>query len=247
MPEFVNNQITITAIQYQWDDEVISMYEAQDKIADFVNTNIAILDEETILLDGVHGQVEVNRGDWVIRQNDQDFYPCSDEVFKQNYSAAPVTWLDRVKAERDELQIKLDGLSKTLSVFPKPDAISDAQWILMPTQQFHMRMYLQTLEKRIAEAEGVDITLVERRTHGSAVDQFIDDYKIQGTATAQTNHALEHSLSQMNNSGLMKYLASEPDRPILHSITEPTFRGSEDQAYGQVSGRCDLSPETDQN
>ena len=135
--------------------------------------------------------------------------PCDDrhegyiswspkDVFERAYKPQG-TWLDRVKAERDELQIKLDGLSKTLSVFPKPDAISDAQWILMPTQQFHMRMYLQTLEKRIAEAEGVDITLVERRTQGSTAEQFSDNYQIQ---TAQTNHALEHSLSQMNNSGL---------------------------------------------
>lgn len=180
MPEFIKKPVTITAIQYQWDDEVISMDEAQDKIADFVNTNIAILDEETILLDGVHGQVEVNRGDWVIRQNDQDFYPCSDEVFKQNYSAAPATWLDRVKAEHEHESTKLVALDKMLSGL-KPDNVSDKQWIFMNRQQFHMRMMVQILADRIAEAEGEDVPLMRTPPKHIAVsdaDKFINEYQV---------------------------------------------------------------------
>lgn len=92
MNKYVKNPIEITAIQYQWDDVNISMDEAQDKIADFVGGSLeASLGEESIYLNGVHGQVEANRGDWIIMQNDTDFYPCSDEVFQQNYKAAPST------------------------------------------------------------------------------------------------------------------------------------------------------------
>ena len=153
MNKYVKNPIEITAIQYQWDDVNISMDEAQDKIADFVGGSLeASLGEESIYLNGVHGQVEANRGDWIIMQNDTDFYPCSDEVFQQNYKAAPSTWLDRVKLEQAELQIKLDALNKTLDAERKPDFITDEQWIFMTRQQFHMRQYNQILKDRISNA-----------------------------------------------------------------------------------------------
>lgn len=151
MNNYVKNPIEITAIQYQWDDVNLSIDEAQDKISDFVDQNIE-LQGEVILFYGVIGQVEVNRGDWVLKQNDTDFYPCSDKVFQQNYKAAPSTWLDRVKAELEDLQIKLDGLNKTLDVERKPDFITDEQWIYMTRQQFHMRQYNQILKDRIASA-----------------------------------------------------------------------------------------------
>lgn len=148
MNKYVKNPIEITAIQYQWDDVNLSMDEAQDKIAEFVNQNIEIVDD-VIYLDGVHGQVEVKQGEWVIKQNDNDFYPCSDEVFQQNYKASPSTFLDRLKVEQVEVQTRLDGLTKTLNVETKPSFVSDEQWVLMSRQQFHMRMYNQILQRRI--------------------------------------------------------------------------------------------------
>lgn len=152
MNKYVKNPIEITAIQYQWTDEPgNSQDEVQDKIAEFVNQDIELVDD-VIYLDGVHGQVEVKQGDWVIKQNDQDFYPCSDEVFQQNYTAAPSTWLDRVKLEQERVQKDLSALDKTLDVERKPDFITDEQWIFMTRQQFHMRQYNQILKDRIANA-----------------------------------------------------------------------------------------------
>lgn len=152
MNKYVKNPVEITAIQYQWTDEPgKSQDEVQDKIAEFVNQNIELVDD-VIYLDGVHGQVEVKQGDWVIKQNDQDFYPCSDEVFQQNYTAAPSTWLDRVKLEQERVQKDLSALDETLNVERKPDFIIDEQWNFMTRQQFHMRQYNQILKDRIANA-----------------------------------------------------------------------------------------------
>lgn len=151
MNKYVKNPIEITAIQYQWTDEPgNSQDEVQDKIAEFVNQDIEFVDD-VIYLDGV-GQVEVKQGDWVIKQNDQDFYPCSDEVFQQNYTAAPSTWLDRVKLEQERVQKDLSALDKTLDVERKPDFITNEQWNFMTRQQFHMRQYNQILKDRIANA-----------------------------------------------------------------------------------------------
>lgn len=151
MNKYVKNPVEITAIQYQWTDEPgKSQDEVQDKIAEFVNQDIEFVDD-VIYLDGV-GQVEVKQGDWVIKQNDQDFYPCSDEVFQQNYTAAPSTWLDRVKLEQERVQKDLSALDKTLDVERKPDFITNEQWNFMTRQQFHMRQYNQILKDRIANA-----------------------------------------------------------------------------------------------
>lgn len=62
------------------------------------------------------------------------------------------TWLDRVKLEQAELQIKLDALSLTLNVPKRPEAIPESQWVLMSRQQFNMRQYNQILKDRIADA-----------------------------------------------------------------------------------------------
>ena len=152
MNKYVKNPVEITAIQYKWNDlPGQSQDEVQDQIAEFVNQNIELVDD-VIYLDGVHGQVEVKQGDWVIKQNDQDFYPCSDEVFQQNYTAAPSTWLDRVKLEQERVQKDLSALDKALDVERKPGFITDEQWIFMTRQQFHMRQYNQILKDRIANA-----------------------------------------------------------------------------------------------
>lgn len=153
MPKFIKKPVQITAIQYQWDDSNVSIDQAQDKIADFIGRNIELYGDE-ILLDGMHGELHVKRGDWVIRQSDEDFYPCSDETFQAIYAPCE-TFLDRLKIERDEVQTRLDGLNKTLDVPTKPEFISESQWIAMSRQQFHQRQYVQILNERIAEAEGL--------------------------------------------------------------------------------------------
>ncbi len=152
MNKYVKNPVEITAIQYKWNDlPGQSQDEVQDNIADFVNQNIELRGDR-VLFYGAIGQVSVEPGDWVIKQNDQDFYPCSDEVFQQNYKAAPSTWLDRVKLEQERVQKDLSALDKTLDVERKPDFITDEQWIFMTRQQFHMRQYNQILKDRIANA-----------------------------------------------------------------------------------------------
>lgn len=32
-----------------------------------------------------HGSLRVNLGDWIIRVNEDDIYPCSDEVFQKRW------------------------------------------------------------------------------------------------------------------------------------------------------------------
>ena len=171
MPKFIKKPVQITAIQYQWDDSNVSIDQAQDKIADFIGRNIELYGDE-ILLDGMHGELHVKRGDWVIRQSDEDFYPCSDETFQAIYAPCE-TFLDRLKIERDEVQTRLDGLNKTLDVPTKPEFISESQWIAMSRQQFHQRQYVQILNERIAEAEGESVPLASGKNESVSFDLHV--------------------------------------------------------------------------
>lgn len=174
MNKYVKNPIEIEAIQFDGTKDganaVLAWIGSFGVDANRVHKTDP---EQGITIDGVHGQVEVKQGEWVIKQNDNDFYPCSDEVFQQNYKASPSTFLDRLKVEQVEVQTRLDGLTKTLNVETKPSFVSDEQWVLMSRQQFHMRMYAQIIGQRIDLAEGKPIApAATRKTYlqGSETD-----------------------------------------------------------------------------
>lgn len=165
MNKYVKNPIEIEAIQLLNDGESIM------SVWGFLNPSLiavshAVIDEAKafggINMATTKGIVKASFGDWVIKQNDTDFYPCSDEVFQQNYKAAPSTFLDRLKVELTEVQTRLDGLNKTLDVEARPSFISETQWAFMSRQQFHMRMYAQIIGQRIDEAEGKPVFINKR-------------------------------------------------------------------------------------
>lgn len=39
----------------------------------------------SLYIDGLHGSVRVNRGDWVIKKSDEDIYPCQNIVFTERW------------------------------------------------------------------------------------------------------------------------------------------------------------------
>ncbi len=61
-------------------------------------------------------------------------------------------WLDRVKAERDALQVKL-VLMMGLVLRGRPAEISEEHWALLLIQRHAMEAYMAALKARIAMAE----------------------------------------------------------------------------------------------
>ena len=64
----------------------------------------------------------------------------------------PVTWLDRLRAERDELAAKVDKLAAFLDS-GKTCQSGEAHHALLVAQLPHMRAYLDVLDQRIQLAE----------------------------------------------------------------------------------------------
>lgn len=87
-----------------------------------------------------------------------------------SHTTSNTTWIDRIKIEQSELQLKLDALNKTLNVESKPAFISDEQWCWMSRQQFHMRQYNNILLDRIANAELENIEQIHNVEKGSEIN-----------------------------------------------------------------------------
>jgi hypothetical protein len=52
----------------------------------FLEGTGAKVSSDGISLPTTKGTVLVAPGEWIIKQSSNDFYPCSDEVFKRNYT-----------------------------------------------------------------------------------------------------------------------------------------------------------------
>lgn len=64
----------------------------------------------------------------------------------------PLSWLERVTIERNELSMKLDALDRFRSG-NQPASVNNQQWALLHSQREAMRDYLSILNARIADGE----------------------------------------------------------------------------------------------
>lgn len=149
MPKFVKKPVEVEAVQFK--GSTTDMVDIRRWINTGIYTESAIKtrDIRSFELATVHGAVTVNVGDWVVKANQDEFYPVAPSVFEQNYANVPESWLERVVLEQAELQIRTDALNKTLDVASKPEFISDNQWLLMHRQKFHQNQYNNILKERI--------------------------------------------------------------------------------------------------
>lgn len=44
--------------------------------------------DQPVLIEGKHGQVQANPGDWIIKAAEDDIYPCTHEMFEEIYEPA---------------------------------------------------------------------------------------------------------------------------------------------------------------
>lgn len=71
--------------------------------------------------------------------------------------------LNKLKGQLATVTTHINELNEQLDVDKKPDSITDQDWILMTRQQYHMRMYKQILDDRIAVANGEPIAAAKTR------------------------------------------------------------------------------------
>lgn len=76
--------IVIEAVQYQWKEPDTFKEQARDAIADFMGSNITVVEDE-ILIETLEGEMYASRGDWIIKGVKGEFYPCKDEIFRMTY------------------------------------------------------------------------------------------------------------------------------------------------------------------
>lgn len=153
MPKFIKKPVEIEAVQFKGSSSHVAAIRKWMETGEYVEPAITTRDITTFEVESNEGVLTAKNGDWIIKGVNGGFYPCSADTFNKTYTQAPETWLDRVKLEQAELQVKLNGLNKVMDLIYKPASISDQQWIYMTRQQFHMKMYNNILLDRIKDAE----------------------------------------------------------------------------------------------
>ncbi|MDC4754088.1 hypothetical protein NQ845_17315 [Acinetobacter baumannii] len=149
MPKFVKKPVEVEAVKYNGSSAEIDDIQRWIRTGVYTPSAVMIYDGRSFELATIHGSVTVNAGDWIVKQNQDDFYPVAPSVFEQNYAKVPENWLERVELEQAELQIRTDALNKMLNVTSKPEFISEQQWILLSRQKFHQNQLNNILKERI--------------------------------------------------------------------------------------------------
>lgn len=149
MPKFVKKPVEVEAVQFNGSTTDMVDIQRWINTGIYTESEIKSRDIRSFELATLHGLQTVNAGDWVVKANQDDFYPVAASVFELNFREIPDSWLERVELEQAELQIKTDALNKTLNVTHKPEYISEQQWVLMSRQKFHQNQYNNILKERI--------------------------------------------------------------------------------------------------
>ena len=68
--------VIVEAIQFTGDN--------REEVLMFCN-GYAAPNYDYLFIKGIRGMVDVHKGDWVIKQNAIDYYPCPNEVFNEVY------------------------------------------------------------------------------------------------------------------------------------------------------------------
>lgn len=84
MKEYRKKPVVIQAVHYDWDDNEKSIDEAQDEVAEFMDANIVISDDD-IEIETLEGTMYATKGDYIIKGIAGEFYPCKPEIFTQSY------------------------------------------------------------------------------------------------------------------------------------------------------------------
>lgn len=88
MPLYRKKPIVIEAVHYDWDDVEKCVDEAQDEIADFMDSNI-VCSGDDIEIDTLEGTLYAVKGDYIIKGIQGEFYPCKPDIFKATYERVP--------------------------------------------------------------------------------------------------------------------------------------------------------------
>jgi hypothetical protein len=73
--------VTIEAIQYRGD-------ENYEEICEFVGTDLVmeyVDSEQIIIVPTLEGELRADKGDWIIKGVQGEFYPCKPDIFKETY------------------------------------------------------------------------------------------------------------------------------------------------------------------
>jgi hypothetical protein len=151
---FTKRPVTIDA----FNPAAMSLHQSPAWFRDAITTNVIVLNDDgsAVIHCPRHGNLIVNRGDWVIRGVEGELYPCDAAVFTATYDVAK----EPAPGFVTRMVIELEELTSRLSkghAFAGSDDFRDLPFeerALLLGQLVHMGQYQAALVRRLALAEG---------------------------------------------------------------------------------------------
>lgn len=119
-------------------------------VKDVVEGRVRYPEDGTMLIKTLEGEMCAQPGDWIIRGIKGELYPCKKDIFEATYdAAAPLSFQDRVIAEKDELDDKISKL-KAFGMTTIFAGLPTEEKQRLTEQETHMSRYSDVLAQRIA-------------------------------------------------------------------------------------------------
>lgn len=90
MSKYRKKPVVIEAELYELQGDEFELDQAQDRIADFMGTNLVITADDAIAIKTLEGTMFADKGDWIIKGVKGEFYPCKPDIFEATYEPADI-------------------------------------------------------------------------------------------------------------------------------------------------------------
>lgn len=84
MPKFRKKPVVIEAVQFRGGEH---SYEMDQLVGGPSSSNIRYLEDGTMLIKTLEGEMTAQPGDWIIRGVKGELYPCKPDIFAATYEA----------------------------------------------------------------------------------------------------------------------------------------------------------------
>lgn len=140
--------VTIDAVQWLGDN-------AEEVSSFMFSAGWTDKEKKEVYIPTPEGTMVAKVGDYIIRGVSGEYYPCKPDIFEATYSIEPDTFLDRMKNEYKDLEIKINKAASFIESglagkLPMTDSL------FLHVQVEHMRRYAEVLGKRILLIEERD-------------------------------------------------------------------------------------------
>lgn len=127
--------------------EILAFQVMMDNMGYLASWCNGVVENESIKIQTLEGEMTANQGDWIIQGVKGEFYPCKPDIFAATYDPVPDTWEDPYKVDVTDIVDQDDG-SAVMSLELGREALKALAQIGL------LKVVKEAAEQQLAYSEG---------------------------------------------------------------------------------------------